>query len=124
MLGHGTQRRRSRGVEEIGLKGPPLKVNERQPANTSTHRRGCIGPIIGIIAAGFGQAQADVIRMESFEMSSPSETYTDPMDPSTDHPLLNHPEGDHERRVKNHRVGMLGHAAGAINAPAASSPQH
>lgn len=91
MLGHGTQRRRSRGVEEIAPKGPPLKVNERQPANTNTHRRGCIAPIIGIIAAGFGQAQADVIRMESFEMSSPSETYTDPMDPSTDHPLLNHP---------------------------------
>ena len=45
--------------------------------------------VSGMIDASFGQAQADVIKIESFEMKSPGETYTDPMDPDIDHFLIN-----------------------------------
>ena len=56
-------------------------------------RKLCVlGIVAGMIGASIGQAQADVIKMESFEMTSDAETYTDPMDPAIDHPLVNQPD--------------------------------
>ena len=48
--------------------------------------------VAGLIGASAGEVQADVIKMESFEMNSPAETYTDPIDPSIDHFLTNQPD--------------------------------
>ena len=48
--------------------------------------------VAGLIGASAGEVQADVIKMESFEMNSPAETYTDPMDPGIDHFLTNQPD--------------------------------
>lgn len=45
----------------------------------------------GMIGVFIGRAQADVIKIESFEMKSSAETYTDPMDPAIDHFLANQP---------------------------------
>ena len=44
-----------------------------------------------MIGTSIGRSQADVIKMESFEMKSDAETYTDPMDPAIDHFLVNQP---------------------------------
>ncbi len=45
--------------------------------------------VAGLIGAFVDDAQADVIKIESFEMKSPGETYTDPMDAGIDHVLIN-----------------------------------
>ena len=45
--------------------------------------------VAGLIGASIGRAQADVIKMESFEIESAAETYTDPRDPAIDHFLVN-----------------------------------
>ena len=47
--------------------------------------------LAGILATAFNCAHADFIAVESFEMDSPSEIYTDPQDPSVDHALENGP---------------------------------
>ena len=45
----------------------------------------------GMIGVSIGRAQADVIKIESFEMKSSAKTYTDHMDPAIDHFLVNQP---------------------------------
>ena len=65
------------------------KYEEQAKASVCGHWH--LALVAGLIGASVGEAQADVIKIESFEMKSPAETYTDPMDPGLDHVLINQP---------------------------------
>ncbi len=71
-----------------------LKDRERyDEQEKEVDRKLCVlGIVVGMIGSSIGQAQADVIKIESFEMNSDAETYTDPVDPVIDHPLVNQPD--------------------------------
>ena len=58
-------------------------------AKASVCGQWCLAFVAGMTGAFVGEAQADVIKIESFEMKSPAETYTDPMDAGIDHVLIN-----------------------------------
>ena len=70
-----------------------LKHQERyeERAKSSVCGHWGLALVAGLIVASVGEAQANVIKIESFEMNSPAETYTDPMDPGLDHVLVNQP---------------------------------
>ena len=65
------------------------RYEERAKASVCDHWG--LALVAGLTGAFVGESQADVIKIESFEMKSPAETYTDPMDPGLDHVLVNQP---------------------------------
>ena len=77
------------------------RYEERAKASVCGHWG--LAVVAGLIGASVGEA-ADVIKIESFEMKSPAETYTDPMDPSIDHVLVNQPG----QALVAHEGGRLG----------------
>jgi hypothetical protein len=67
-------------------------LNLQEKYDQETKGKLCrVGLVAGMIGTSIGRSQADVIKMESFEMKSDAETYTDPMDPAIDHFLVNQP---------------------------------
>ena len=73
------------------------RYEERAKASVCDHWG--LALVAGLTGAFVRESQADVIKIESFEMKSPAETYTDPMDPGLDHVLVNQPRSstvDHE----------------------------
>ena len=65
------------------------RYEERAKASVCDHWG--LALVAGLTGAFVGESQANVIKIESFEMNSPAETYTDPMDLGLDHVLVNQP---------------------------------